>query len=104
MKTNEFYLRLTLPNEGAHNIFAAAAGVCAVTVAPDALIDPPKTPPGVITCVTWVSHMCDETSFRNHMCDMMHSYVRHGLVICETRLRQLCDMTHSYVYTTHARI
>jgi len=64
MKTNEFYLRLTLPNEGAHDILAAATGVCAETVAPNALIDPPKTPPGVVTsCMTWVSHICDETTY-----------------------------------------
>jgi len=47
-------------------------------------------------CVKWLTHMCDT----------IHSYVRHDslmcvtwLIICVTRLTHICDMTHSYVWT-----
>jgi len=32
-----------------------------------------------------------------HMCDMAHSYVRHGSFICATWFIHMCDMAHSYV-------
>ena len=60
-------------------------------------------------CETWRIHIRDVThsyvrhdscicaTWLVHMWDMTHSYVRHDSFICETRLIHMWDMTHAYV-------
>jgi len=45
-------------------------------------------------CATW-SFVC--ATWLIHMCEMIHSCMRHGLCVCATWLIYMCDMAYSYV-------